>query len=284
MDNNNIKKPNLKKIIRINNLNILSINVNSIVSNVRRYNLLHTLEKHGIDIALVNETKLKNIHKIFLKKYNIIRNDRIIGKGGGTAIIIKKEINFENIILSRQNNTKKLESTIIKIKINNNKNLFILSVYSLGDVRTSFTTELQDLFFELKLDSINNYYLLAGDLNAKHPLWGDLTPNTRGAALAEWYSDNRIKFRTTLLGPEVATCPAGNSFLDLVLHDTRIRIINAINNKCKVLPYDSHHEALICKIKIENLDEFLFTPPIINNYNYNKTNWNKLKKNLEKIK
>lgn len=85
------------------------------------------------------------------------------------------------------------------------------------------------------------------------------------------------------MGPEVASYPAGNSFLDLVLHDARVKITNSNNYKCKVSPYDSDHKDLLLKIKIENLYEFLFTQPQINNYNYNKTNWNKFLKKLEKI-
>lgn len=124
---------------------------------------------------MANETKLKNRHKFFFKKFNIIRNDKITGKGGRTTIIINKEINFKNIVILGQNNLRKLESNIIKIKLNDNENLFILIIYSPGDVRTSFTSELQDIFLELKLDSINNYYLLTGDLNTKHAFWGTLT-------------------------------------------------------------------------------------------------------------
>lgn len=52
-NNNNINS------IKINKLKILTINVNSIVANVRRYNLIHFINKHKIDIAMINETKLK---------------------------------------------------------------------------------------------------------------------------------------------------------------------------------------------------------------------------------
>lgn len=156
-------------------------------------------------------------------------------------------------------------------------------MYSPGDMRTNFTNELQSIFLELKLDAPNNYYILAGDLNAKHTFWGDDKSNSRGTALLEWFNDNRLKFRTSLMGPEIATYPAGNSFLDLAIYDARVKVINSTNNKSKVYPYDSDHKAILLKIKIENLDEFLFTPSQTKNYNFNKTNWEKFKKNLEKI-
>lgn len=104
---------------------------------------------------------------------------------------------------------------------------------------------------------------MAGDLNAQHVNWGDNNSNERGAVLAEWHRDNRIKFITILMGPEVASYPAGNSFLDLILLDARVKVINSSNNKFKVHPYDSDHKAILLKINIENLNKFLYfdSPP-----------------------
>lgn len=67
MDSGELARSNTKKIAKFKKLNIMSINVNSLVANVRRYNLLHTLEKLQIDVALINENKLKNNHKYFSK-------------------------------------------------------------------------------------------------------------------------------------------------------------------------------------------------------------------------
>lgn len=85
MANTNVAQHNKHKKFKLNNLKLLSINVNSIVANKRRYNLSHFLTKHNIDIALLSETKLKNNHRIFFNKYSFIRNDRVDGKGGGGA-------------------------------------------------------------------------------------------------------------------------------------------------------------------------------------------------------
>lgn len=70
------------EVTKFKEFKLLSINVNSIVSNVRRYNLLDTLLKLKIDIALINETKLKDRHKLKFPDYNIVRDDRASGKGG----------------------------------------------------------------------------------------------------------------------------------------------------------------------------------------------------------
>ena len=58
------------------NIKIISVNVNSIVTNARRYNLLNFINKHEPDIVLLNETKLNSNHRISFEHYNIIRNGR----------------------------------------------------------------------------------------------------------------------------------------------------------------------------------------------------------------
>lgn len=140
------------------------------------------------------------------------------------------------------------------------------------------------IFKELKLDRINDYYILAGDLNAKNTEWGDEVANHRGNCLLRWVNDNKIRFRTVLVSPEYPSYPAGESYLDLLIHDSRIKITNMKNNKIRVLNYDSDHNVITFKIKIENIDKFLFEPNSkINYYNFSKTNWKKFTNNLEKL-
>lgn len=58
--------------------------------------------------------------------------------------------------------------TVIKINLKNNKQLFVISAYAPGDERKNFVDELSLIFDELELNHLNNYYVLAGDLNARH--------------------------------------------------------------------------------------------------------------------
>lgn len=82
-----------------NNLvKIIAINVNSIKHNYRRFELLTFLNNHKPDIALLSETKLNQSHIITFADYDIIRTDRPNSKnGGGTAIVIRKNINYDVI-------------------------------------------------------------------------------------------------------------------------------------------------------------------------------------------
>ena len=58
------------------NLKIAAINVNSIVSNHKRFELLEFTTKFSHDIILISETKLNNKHKLGFEFFNLIRTDR----------------------------------------------------------------------------------------------------------------------------------------------------------------------------------------------------------------
>ena len=74
--------PSTKKFIKI-----IEINVNSIITNERRFNLLKFIEKNDPDEVFLNETKLNKKHKISFQNYQIIRRDRPDAiQGGGSAI------------------------------------------------------------------------------------------------------------------------------------------------------------------------------------------------------
>ncbi|KOC70115.1 hypothetical protein WH47_08376 [Habropoda laboriosa] len=54
--------------------------------------------------------------------------------------------------------------------MNANKNLYVISVYSSRTLRRTpaFIAELEKIFCKLNLNRSANYYILAGDLNARH--------------------------------------------------------------------------------------------------------------------
>ena len=53
-------------------IKLMAINVNSLETNVRRYNLQTILEKLNPDIALISETKLSDSHKLSFKNTKYI--------------------------------------------------------------------------------------------------------------------------------------------------------------------------------------------------------------------
>lgn len=168
----------------LDNLKILSINVNSIIANQRRASLYQAIKKHNPDIVFISETKLNSSHVITFKDYNIVRNDRKNKEGGGTAIIIRKNIPYKKIDLSNTTTNQLLEHTILKIKIKSNSYLYLIAAYATCGSQKEFIPDLNNLFNQLKLDNENNFFILAGDLNAKHTSWLNQNNNPRGISLA----------------------------------------------------------------------------------------------------
>lgn len=151
-----------KKILK--KLKIISINVNSIIKNQRRASLMNLINKQNPDIILLSETKLNKNHVITFTNYNVIRNDREEKNiGGGTAIIIKKSIKYEKIIIPETNEKKILEHTIIKINTRSNKKLYIIAAYARNGAQKEFIPDINRMFLTLKLDNLDNYYIIAGD-------------------------------------------------------------------------------------------------------------------------
>lgn len=197
--------------------------------------------------------------------------------------MINNLIPYKQIQLNCQNKIKNLEITILKVKTNATKNLYLISAYAPGDNRSSFSQDLNLIFEELDLFNPKNYYVLAGDLNARHHYWNDSKINTRGSNLYNWFVENQIDYRITIAGPIAPTFQSSGSYLDIIIKDARIDIINNINNKIPTLEFDSDHNALYSIIKISNSDGFTFTPKQkTSHYNFNRTNWKKFTKELNK--
>lgn len=246
MDNLNV---NLVNSINIRNLKIITVNVNSIIHHQRRASLINMIKKEKPNIILLNETKLNAFHKIKILDYNIIRKDRTGNKtNGGIAILINKPIKYEIINLTSSNNNQILENLSIKIKLKNNNNLIVTSVYAPGRSHKLFEQEFIKLFQTLELDKSNNYYIIAGDLNAKHKAWKNNENNTRGNFLNNWIHENDIKYKIKLYGTDIPTFPRGKSYLDICLTDSRLNIKLNSNDELRAIPYDSDHNAVSIQI------------------------------------
>lgn len=269
-------------------LNVIQINENSIIKLSRRYDLVKFLSLHNPDFVMLNETKLNPKHNINFDNYNFVRKDRLgAARGGGTAILIKKGIKFKMMRNSAIDTFKYLETCIVKIPMSSNRTLYIISAYyPAGNINDFLKRELQLLFEILQLDNLNNFYILAGDLNSKHQEWGNPVNNPKGIILKNWLSDNGIKFRCNLYASVSPSFPRSGSYLDVCIADSRIHVLKEVNsiNCLKILDYDSDHNAIqimasspinggpFCFLKEEQLPQL----------NYKGTNWNKFTQTLQK--
>lgn len=208
-----------------NKIKIAAINANSIGTLKKRYDLQKFIDLHNIDICLISETKLNAKHKVQLNNHHIIRTDRPNStKGGDTAIAIYSKYKYSTIYYPNSSKNKVIEFTAIKIKTNPKTNLTIISIYATQATRQTFIKELHKLMVEFKLGESHNYYIIAGDINAKNIRWGDLTSNDRGDKLIEWIDNNYLELKITLLSPEKPTYPKANSYLDHCLIDMRMDV------------------------------------------------------------
>ena len=265
-------------------LQIAQINVNSIIANLRRYNLQKFIDNHSPDILLLSETKLNPKYKPYFPNYTILRSDRPSSKrGGGTAILIKENISHERIYTPSSAHNKILEYTIIKIKLNHNKKLYVISAYANNEDNEIFINEINYLFNKLNLSSHNNYYLLAGDLNARHQSWGDRESNCKGRLLKKWYDDNCINFKASLYGPHTASFPSADTYLDLCISDSRLHFTDLVDMKIRTHIYESDHMALKYTIETANLELLSYQEENNKSFLFKKTNWKKFKKELNSL-
>ena len=155
--------------ITVEGLRIISINVNSIVALDRREHLLEFLVRQKPDIVLLNETHLNSWHSIIFKDFEFVRNDRVnCNGGGGTGILVRRPYRFHHIDKVEFKKFKWLEVSVIKLPLQGGDNLLVISAYAAGQNAREFGKELDSLFEILELNRLQNYYVLAGDLNARH--------------------------------------------------------------------------------------------------------------------
>ncbi|UYV71775.1 hypothetical protein LAZ67_9000338 [Cordylochernes scorpioides] len=172
---------------------------------MQKEELLHFLEDNSIDIALLSETHLKPSIDLKFRNYQTIRTDRITGKGGGTAIILKSFFKYKNMLI----HTLNLENTSILIKPDGKTLLQITAIYKKPDAPL-LEEDLNQLIKH------NHSIIVAGDWNFKHPLWGSRTSNNSGIVLHNFSERESLD----IVAPSSPThySPLGNpDFLDFAV-------------------------------------------------------------------
>lgn len=142
-------------------------------------------KKRNPDIILLQETYLKPCKKFGITNYRIYWSDRLTGKGGGTAILIWKNIQHNHI---PNRNTENLEHTGITIQMDRNLATTIYSAYN-SPLQQIQTEDLE------KLLENQDRTIIGGELNAKNKIWYAKTTNFRGRKLVK-HSDKENYFIT----------------------------------------------------------------------------------------
>ncbi|UYV80173.1 hypothetical protein LAZ67_18001880 [Cordylochernes scorpioides] len=169
------------------------------------------------------ETHLKPSVDLKLRNYQTIRDDRIVGRGGGTAIILKNYLKYKKLLIQTSN----MENTTILMKPDGRAVVQISSIYKKPDL------PLLDEDLNLLLEN-NQSVIAAGDWNSKHPLWGSRTSNNSGTVLHNFSEKESLD----IVAPSSPThySPLGNpDFLNIAIlrnipWTSRIKTLDALSS------------------------------------------------------
>lgn len=225
----------------VGSVKIIYWNANGVRLKIPELKLL--ILKEDIDILLINETHLKNYNAYILNipGYMMYHTERNDGAKGGTAIIIKQTIDHMQL---NEIQTKNLEHTIIKAKIGQQEITLVSAYNSPNRQKPLLNSDLD------KILRTSKPTIVAGDFNAKSPVWHSRTSNSNGKTLRK-HNENRNDY--SILAPEIPTIHPHNSshapdVLDIVLHKNLIfqMTVNVLNE------LDSDHLPVLLELLSNN--------------------------------
>lgn len=180
----------------------------------KKIELEEFLARKKIDVGVISETRLTPSRNFSLSGHYTIRLDRDNSSGGDVAVLIKQGIRYDILPHPR---TSIIETIEVNIHARQG-DIQLFAVYAPRQcVDSNGTSELfaEDL---RKLTDNRTRYVVAGDLNARHPQWRNHITNKNGALLADHLSSGTCDIHF----PDDPTflSPAGTpSTLDVFLSD-----------------------------------------------------------------
>ena len=157
-------------------IDIVHWNIRSIITN--RDSLINIIRDTKPEIISLNETFLKSTQNFSIKQFNVIRQDRFDGRGG-IAFLIKKNIPFRLINMGNLNLPDRFQFLILEIE-----SMIIVNIYNPPDQLLS-SRVLRDIINRVSFKR----FLLIGDFNAQHDLWGSGSVNRNGTIVADLISE-----------------------------------------------------------------------------------------------
>lgn len=156
------------------------------------------LIENNIDIAFVQESHLKTNDKLRNhSKFIVLRLDRDDGRnGGGVMTVIRRGLAYKHLVIPP---TQVIESLSVEIKLSGRSVQLINCYYPGGSSINQFRHDLA------LLTNTFTSYLLIGDFNARHTLWGCSRSNAAGNSLYEYMQLHDIQI---LFSPSVTHVPA----------------------------------------------------------------------------
>ena len=219
-------------LIMYNNLSILHINIRSITTTAKKVQLNNLIHLHSPDFISINETFLKPKHSLDIEGYRVLRHDRLIRKGGGTALCIRSDIPGKQIKFDDSIQDEYVVGFLAKTSYGE---IAIFSLY-ITPTHKTISSKLFSFF------SRYNKYVLTGDLNAKSRHWHCPVDNKKGLDLEQLLSKHRLH----VLNNKSLTFKSRNSVIDLTICSNPM-----LSKSHKVLKsHISDHQATISSFKI----------------------------------
>lgn len=218
------------------------------------------------DILIFCETFLKQNKKDnlnSLKHFKIIRSDRIINKGGGLVIAIRKNLIFSRIqtIFSQEN-----ELETLAVLINSSRGeILLVSIYRVPGNQTP-TNHWKNLFNSIKNSGIKNV-LICGDFNSHNTLWGSAHNCTNGHNLCAELDKTDFIVLNNGTPTHVARPPDLASCLDLTLVSSNLYLALSWNVHDDLMRSDHYPIFTTLGITIP------ISPSTSHKYNLRTINW-----------
>lgn len=229
--------------------------------------LIEFLNFNQIDVAVLTETHLKPTVNFRLPDHTVYRMDRTGAQGGGVAIAVRKGLAFRALPDYR---LKIIEAIGVEL-VTPQGPIEIIAAYcptqckNLDGSTNRLKSELQILTRR------QGKFILAGDLNARHSLWGNSRDNRNGKVLA----DDLQTGHYAVLHPDSPTyySAAGvGSILD-------IAITNIVDNCSKpnvTTDLSSDHLPVVFEVNQE-----VCRHQQVRRRNYHRVNWPQLQRFVE---
>ncbi|KAK9703805.1 Endonuclease-reverse transcriptase [Popillia japonica] len=167
------------------------------------------MSDHGITIMLVGETWLRPGDQLKVPNYYTYRADRLTGRNGGVAVLVKKEVQHVPIYVQ---GLKFLEAVGIRVPLGDLGGVSVYSVYAPPGGACDWN-DLNMIF------SDDGPALAAGDFNAKHPSWGCRVTNGRNYLRTPQHK--KVTIDAQRVGPEFHRIVEGPKPKKLQMPDTR---------------------------------------------------------------
>lgn len=142
-------------------LKITAWNANGLCQHAQEIKLF--LNTNNVDILLVSETRMTENSNFNIFNYKIYKTNHPDGTAhGGSAVIIRNNINHHEVEKYEYEN---IQATTVEITTNRGK-INVSAVYCPPKYNNKKDTY-GDLF-----KSLGNKFILGGDFNVKHTIWG----------------------------------------------------------------------------------------------------------------